>query len=59
METPVLKFHFNKAVGLQLYNFAKKRLQYRCFPVIIAKFLRMPILKNIGERLFLFIQTIC
>ena len=28
-----------------------KRLQHRCFPVNIAKFLRTPILKNICERL--------
>ena len=31
----------------------KKRLQYRRFPVNIAKFLKPPILKNICERLFL------
>ena len=29
----------------------KKRLQHRCFPVNIAKFLRIPILKNIKESL--------
>ena len=29
----------------------KKRLQHRCFPVKVAKFLRIPILKNICERL--------
>ena len=29
----------------------KKRLQYRCFPVKFAKFLRTLILKNICERL--------
>ena len=33
---------FNKVAGLQA-----------CFPVKFAKFLRTPILKNIGERLFL------
>ena len=32
---------------LQACNFIKKRLQHRCFPVNIAKFLRRPILKNI------------
>ena len=59
METPVLESLFNKAGGLQVCNFIKKRLQHRCFPVIIAKFLRIPILKNICERLLLFIQKIC
>ena len=39
METPVLVSHFYKAAGFQLWNFIKKR----CFPVIIAKILRIPI----------------
>ena len=39
--------------GPQACNFIKKRLQHRCFPVNIAKFLRGPILKNICERLLL------
>ena len=30
-----------------------RRLQHRCFPMNIAKFLRTPILKNICERLLL------
>ena len=34
-------------------NFIKKRLQHRCFPINIAKFLRTPILKNICECLLL------
>ena len=38
---------FNKAFNL------KKRLQDRCFPVNITKFLRTPILKNICEQLLL------
>ena len=50
---------FNKAVVLQVCNFIKKKLQHRCFPVIIAKFLRMPNLKNICDRLLLFIRKIC
>ena len=41
----------NKVAVLQACNFVKKRLQHRCFPVDIAKFLRTPILKNISERL--------
>ena len=31
---------FNKVVGLQSCDFIKRRLQHRCFPVNIAKFLR-------------------
>ena len=31
METPVLKFLFYKALGLQVYNFIKKRLQASAF----------------------------
>ena len=31
---------FNKVADLQAYNFIKKRLQQRCFPVKFAKFLR-------------------
>ena len=47
---------FNKVAGLQGCNFIKKRLEYRCFPVNIANFLRTAILKNmclIRERLVL------
>ena len=35
------------------YNFIKKRLQHRCFPVKLAKFLRTSIFKNTFERLLL------
>ena len=38
---------------LKVYSFIKKRLQYRCFPVNIAKFLRTSILKNICQQLLL------
>ena len=42
--------------GILFYKKAvKKRLQHRCFSVNIAKFLRTAILKNISERLFLFL----
>ena len=40
---------FKKVAGLQACNFIKNRPQHRCFPVKIAKFLRLPILKNICE----------
>ena len=42
----VLK-NFAIFTGLQACNSIKKRLQHRCFPLTIAKFLRTPILKNI------------
>ena len=44
MEKLVLEYMFNKAADLEVCNFVKKRLQHRCFLVIIAKFLRIPIL---------------
>ena len=34
---------FSKAACLKASNFIKKRLQHRCFPVNIAKFLRTAI----------------
>ena len=36
----MLKSLFNKVKGLQAFNFIKKRLQHKCLPVNIAKFLR-------------------
>ena len=50
-ETPVLECIFKNLADLQDCNFFKKRLQSRCFPVNIAKFLILPILKNICKRL--------
>ena len=40
---------FKKVAGLQACNFMNKEFQHWRFPVNIAKFLRTPILKNIGE----------
>ena len=37
-------------------NFVKQRLQHRHFPLKFAKFLRRPILKNIYERLLLYMR---
>ena len=37
---PVLVSLFNKVAGLQACNVIKKRLQHRCFPVNMVKFLR-------------------
>ena len=42
----------NKNAGLQCWNFIKKRLLHRFFPVNIARFLRTPVFKSICERLF-------
>ena len=38
--------------GPQACNFIKKRLQHRCFPVKLAKFLRTPFLKNTSGGCF-------
>ena len=52
-KTAVLKSPFNSSWSrLQACNFLKKRLQHRCFPVNIVKFLRTSTL-NICERLLL------
>ena len=45
--TPVLESLFNKVASLKACNFIKKRLQHRCFPVNIARFLRTA-LQNIS-----------
>ena len=42
---------FNKVSELRDCNLIKKRLQHKCFPVIIAKSLRAPTLKSIYEGL--------
>ena len=40
MKTPVLESLFKTVADLEARKFIKKRLQYRCFPVDIAKSLR-------------------
>ena len=52
-ETVMLESLFNKVAGLKVWNFVLKRLQHRCFPVNMAKFLRAPVMKNTCERLLL------
>ena len=47
METAMLESQFNETTALQACIFIKKELQHRCFPVIIAKILKVTILKNI------------
>ena len=44
---------FNRVADFRPATILKKRLEHKCFPVNIAKFLRTPILKNICERLLL------
>ena len=46
----MLESLFNRAANFHACRFMKKTLQCRCFPVNIAKVLRTPILKNVGER---------
>ena len=58
METLVLGPLFNKAAGLQVCNFIKKRLQHRCFPVIIANFLRIPILRTSANGCFCLFRSL-
>ena len=53
-KTSVLEFLLNKR--LHACNFIKKRLQVRCFPVNITKFLKVPLSKNIFEQLLLFLN---
>ena len=43
---------FNKAAGLRDCNYIKKRLQNRCFPVKIAKFLRRACSQNTAVGCF-------
>ena len=49
----MLESLFNQVVGLQVFNFIKKRFQHRCFSANIAKFFKRPNLKKICERLLL------
>ena len=50
-DIPVSKSLFKNITGLTIYIFIKKRPLHRCFPVNIAKCLRLPILRSICERL--------
>ena len=55
MKKAVLKNFVVFTGKFQACNFTEKRLQHRCFPLNIAKFLRTSILKNIYEQLLLII----
>ena len=50
-ESAVLESLFKKVAVLIACNFIKKTPQHRCFCLNIAKFVRLPILKNICEWL--------
>ena len=50
---PALESLFNEAAANQACKFTKNRLQYRCFPVKFAKFLRTPVLKINFQQLLL------
>ena len=52
-ENTCARVPFNKVAGLA-YNFIKKRLWRRCFPVNFAKFLRTPFLTEHLRWLLLF-----
>ena len=45
-KTPVVESLFNTVAGLQACKLIKKKLQHRCFPENIAKFLRTAFLQN-------------
>ena len=55
-QIPVLESLFNKVAGLKAYNFIKKRLQHRCFPVKFAKFLETPFLESIPGGCFCIVK---
>ena len=46
---------FNKVAGVKTCNFINKRLQDRCFPVNITKFLRAAFLHNTSGGCFCFV----
>ena len=50
----VRKYH--RKIPVLEFFFITKKIQHRCFPVKFAKFLRIPILKNICERLLLYLH---
>ena len=49
----MLESLFNKVANLKACSFIKKRLQHRCFPVNIAKFLRIAFFIEHFRRLLL------
>ena len=50
---------FNKVAGMRAATLFKKELRHRCFPVNLAKFLRIPYLQNTSGRLLLILFEAC
>ena len=57
-KTPALESLFNMVWGRNSCNFIKKRLQHSYFPVIFAKFLRIPFLQNTSGWLLLLMRLL-
>ena len=57
-ETSVLESFLNKNEGVWAFNFIKKRFQRGCFSMKFANLFRTTILKNIWERLLLYLHVI-
>ena len=55
-KTPVLESLFTNVAGLRPATLLKKILQHWCFPMKFVRFLGTSILKNICERLLLFVS---
>ena len=55
----MLESLFNNIVGLKACNFIKKRLQHRCFPLNIAKFLKTAFFIEHLYWLLLFMLVLC
>ena len=53
-EKHCVRVSFLIKMQVSVYNFAKKRLWRRCFPVNFAKFLRTPFSQNFSGRLLLY-----
>ena len=54
----MLESFLNSVAGLRAFNFFKKKSQRSGFPVTFAKFLKKPTIKNICERLLLYLQCV-
>ena len=55
VKTSLLKWLFNNVAGLKAWNFIKKRLWHRYFPVNFPQFFEKPYLKNTSKWLLLLI----
>ena len=55
LKTSLLESLFNNVAGLMAWNFIKKRLWHRYFPVNFLQFLKKPYLQNISGWLHLLI----